>query len=144
MSQRHVHSPTQRYNLLKSFVIVFAIQAAFVLLSPIPLLDPWRFLILALNLVITIVLGWRLYKYRYHIVFTYDNEIFTLKKGKGEEVEHKWSDFSRVSVFRTEYGELAVRLYFDKEFFDVPASKLKLNPFDFRGEVMGLISTSKN
>lgn len=134
----------QRYNLFKSFIIVFAIQALVVLLSPISTGDPWRFLIFALGVIITVVLGWRLYKYRYHMVFAYDDKGFILKKGEREEAKHEWHDFSRVSLFRTEYGELAVRLYLDEEFFDLPVSKLKLNPFDFRREVMKLVSLSKN
>lgn len=144
MSQRHEHSPIQLYNLSKSIIIVFAIQAVIVFLSPREILtDPWRFLILALNVIVAIALGWRLYKHRYHMVFTYDNEVFVLKKGRGEEMKHKWTDFSRVSVYRTEYGELAVRLYFNEEFFDLPASKLKLSPFDFRKEVMKLIHATE-
>lgn len=144
MSQRHEHSPIQPYNLSKSIIIVFALQAVMVLLAPREILaDPWRFLILALNVIVAIALGWRLYKYRYHMVFTYDDEVFILRKGRGEEVKHKWTDFSRVSVYRTEYGEVAVRLYFNEEFFDLPASKLKLSPFDFRKEVMKLLPTAK-
>jgi hypothetical protein len=107
------------------------------------LVDLWRFFVLGLNSAIAVVLGWRLYKYRYHTVFTYDDESFTLQKGKGEEVKRKWKDFSQVSLFRTEYGELAVRLYINEEFFDLPMSKLKLNPFDFRLEAMRLVSPSK-
>jgi len=144
VNQIHVYSPIQLYSLFKSCVIVFVVQAVLVLLSPIPIVDPWRFLILALNLAIATILGRRLYKYRYHMVFTYDDEGFILKKGEGEEVKHKWNDFSRTSLFRSEYGELAVRLYLNEEFFDLPASKLKLDPFDFRIEVMKLISASKN
>jgi len=77
------------------------------------------------------------------MVFTYDDEGFTLKKGQGEEVKCNWNDFSQVSLFRTEYGELAIRLYANEEFFDLPASKLKLNPFDFRLEVMRLVSAGQ-
>lgn len=144
MSQIQVHSSIQLYSLLKSCVIIFVIEAIIILLSPIPLVDPWRFFVLGLNLAIAAVLGWRLYKYRYHMVFAYDDEGFTLKKGKGEEVKHKWKDFSQVSLFRTDYGELAVRLYINKEFFDLPMSKLKLNPFNFRLEAMRLVSSSKH
>lgn len=143
MSQVLVHSPIQLYSLFKSCAIVFVIQAVIILLSPIPLVDPWRFFVLGLNLAIAVVLGWRLYKYRYHMVFTYDDEGFTLKKGKGEEVKRKWKNFSQVSLFRTEYGELVVRLYFNEEFLDLPMSKLKLNPFDFRLEAMRLVSSSR-
>jgi len=137
-----VHSPIQYYSLFKSFIIIFLIQAIIVLFTPV-LIDPLRFLILALNLIISAVLGWRLYKRVYHMSLTYDNKGFTLKKGRSEETSHNWNEFSKVSLVRTEYGDFSVRLYQNAEFFDLPASKLKLNPFDFRLEVMRLVSASR-
>lgn len=77
------------------------------------------------------------------MIFTYDKGGFTLKKGEGKAIEHKWNDFTKVSLFRSEYGELSVRLYRDSEFFDLPVSKVKMNPFDFRFEVMQLVSSFK-
>lgn len=73
------------------------------------------------------------------MILTYDNMNFTLKKGKKEEVNYKWKEFSRLSLFRSEEGDFSVRLYKDSDFFDLPASKLKLNPFKFRSEVMQLV-----
>lgn len=99
---------------------------------------------MAVNVIISIILGWRLYKYRYHMIFSYDEKGFILKKGEGNEVKHNWNDFKKLSLFRSEYGELSVRLYRDSEFFDLPISKLKVNPFDFRFEVMQLVSVGKD
>lgn len=141
MSQ--VRSPVQYYNLFKSFMLVFAIQAIIVLFIPISLALTLRLLILGLNLVISAVLGWRLYKHMYHMAFTYDSKGFTLKKGKSVESSRRWREFSKVSLVRTEYGDFSVRLYQNAEFFDLPASKLKLNPFDFRFEVMRFVSGSE-
>lgn len=142
-----VHSPIQHYNLFKSVIIVFAIQAAIVLFMPLPIgaLEIIRLPVLVLNLIIAITLGWRLYKRMYHMTFTYDKKGFTLKKGRNEEHGYKWGEFSKVSLIRTEYGDFSVRLYRNKEddFFDLPVSKLKLNPFDFRFEAMQLVSASK-
>ena len=131
-------------GLLKSCMIVFLIQVAIVLFI-IPYTPELviRFSILVLNVFISIVLGWRLYKRFYHIVFTYDDKGFTIKKGSKEANSYKWNEFSKVSLFRTESGELSVRLYRDSEHFDLPASKLKLNPFTFREEVTKLVSVSK-
>lgn len=139
-------SPVQWYGLLKSCVIIFLIQAVIVFLAPVMIDVPieFRLLILAINLLVSVVLGWPLYKRIYHMIFTYDDKIFTLKKGKKEEVSHTWKEFSRVSLIRTEEGNLSLRLYHNAEFFDLPASKLKLNPFDFRFEVMKLVSSDKD
>lgn len=141
MSQ--VRSPVQYYNLFKSFMIVFALQAIVVLFTPISLGPIWRFLIVVLNMVISVVLGWRLYRRLYHMVFTFDSKGFTLRKGKREETSRQWNEFSKVSLVRTEYGDFSVRLYQNADFFDLPASKLKLNPFDFRFEVMRLTSSDE-
>jgi hypothetical protein len=137
------YAPTQVYNLFKSAMIIFVLQAVVVLIAPFFPELIVRFSILVLNVVVSIILGWRLYKALYHMVFTYDNEGFTLKKGRKEVNSYKWNDFSKVSLFRTESGELSVRLYHDSEYFDLPASKLKLNPFTFRQEATKLVSGSK-
>lgn len=142
MSQ--TYAPLQLYNLLKSCMIIFLIQAVVVLFAPF-ILDPSvRLLILLLNLIISVLLGWHLYKRIYHMVFTYDDKGFTLKKGGKEETGHGWNEFSNVSLIRNEEGNCSVRLYHNAEFFDLPASKLKLNPFDFRFEAMRLVTQSKN
>ena len=119
------------------------LQAVVVLIAPFFSEQIVRVSILIVNVIISVLLGWRLYKSLYHTVFTYDNEGFTLKKGRKDVNSYKWNEFSKVSLFRTESGELSVRLYRDSEHFDLPASKLKLNPFAFREEVTKLVSGSK-
>lgn len=138
------YAPIQIYNLFKSVMIIFVLQAVVVLVAPFFPEQIVRFSILVVNVVISILLGWRLYKSLYHMIFTYDDEGFTLKKGRKEVYSYKWNEFSKISLFRTESGELSVRLYHNSEYFDLPASKLKLNPFTFRQEVLKLVSTSKS
>lgn len=144
MSQ--THAPVQLYDLFKSCMIIFLLQAAIVLLTTtIGVVDvTLRFLILLLNVVVSGLLGWQLYKRTYHMVFTYDNTGFTLRKGKKEENSQKWSEFFKVSLVRNESGGFSVRLYHNSEFFDLPASKLKLNAFDFRVDVTKLVAAGKN
>jgi len=136
-------SPIQKYYLFKSFVIMFIIQAVIVLFTPMAVTAPIWYQILALNIIVSAVLGWYLYKQWYHIEFSYDDEGFSLKKGKSHEVERKWGEFSRVSLFKSEYGEFIVRLYAQEEPFEVPASKLKLDPFEFRSLVTGFVEKEK-
>src|SRR3972149_8916003 len=116
-------------------MIIFLLQAVVVLFTPIILEPTLRFLILVLNVLISVFLGWRLYKRMYHMVFTCDKNGFTLKKGNGKETSYRWKEFSKVSLVRTEQGDFSIRLYKNSDFFDLPTSKLKLNPFDFRLEV---------
>ena len=136
-------APLQLYNLFKSCMIIFLLQAlAYIFLAPF-MTDPIiRFLILSLNVLISVFLGWRLYKRMYHMVFTCDKNGFTLKKGNGKEASYRWKEFSKVSLVRTEQGDFSIRLYKNTDFFDLPTSKLKLNPFDFRLEVMRSVSAS--
>jgi hypothetical protein len=132
-------SPVQPYYFFKSFVIMFMIQAVMVMFTPLQLTAPIWYQILALNVGVAVVLGWFLYKQWYHIEFSYDDGGLKLKKGKGPPVVRKWNEFSQVSLIRNEYGEFKVGLYANAERFEIPASKLKLEPFQFRLQVMDLV-----
>lgn len=136
----HRHSPVQAYSLFKSFVIVFMTQAVIVLFTPATLTAQFWYQILALNFLVAIVLGWYLYKYSYHMVLSYDNVGFQLRKGRSPPVTHKWSEFLRVSLVRGDYGEFMVRLHGSQERFEIPVSKLKLDPFQFRLQVMNYVA----
>jgi hypothetical protein len=132
----HRHSPIQPYYLFKSFVIMFLIQAVIVLFMPMALTAGIWYQILIVNVLVGLVLGWYLYKQWYHIEFSYDDVSFALKKGKNPSTEHRWDEFSQVSLVRNEYGEFVVRLHGKAEPFEIPVSKLKLDPFQFRFEAM--------
>jgi len=132
-------SPVQLYYLFKSFVIMFMIQAVMVMFTPLQLTAPIWYQILALNVAVAVVLGWFLYKQWYHIEFSYDDDGLQLKKGKGPPVIRKWNEFSQVSLIRNEYGEFKVGLYANEDRFEIPVSKLKLEPFQFRFQVMDLV-----
>lgn len=136
----HTRAPIQLYYLFKSFVILFLIQAVIVLLTPMGLTAPIWYQILAVNLVVAVILGWYLYKQWYHTNFSYDSVGFRLGKGKSAPISHKWSDFSQVSLARNEYGEFNVRLYRNGQMFEIPVSKLKMDPFEFRLHVMNLVA----
>lgn len=129
-------SPIQVYYLFKSFVIMFMIQAVIVFFTPLGLTAAIWYQILAVNLIVGGVLGWFLYKQWYHIEFSYDEYGFQSRKGKTPSVNAKWSEFYRVSLARNEYGEFSVRLYRNGDWFEIPVSKLKINPFHFRLQVM--------
>jgi len=133
-------APVQVYYLFKSFVIMFLIQAVVVLVTPMALTAPIWYQIIAVNLTVSAVLGWYLYKQWYHIEFSYDDLGFQLKKGKRVPTTHRWNEFSRVSLARSEYGEFNVRLYRNGEPFEIPVSKLKLDPFEFRLRVMNFVT----
>ena len=132
-------SPIQPYYLFKSFVIMFMIQAVMVMFMPLQLTASIWYQILALNVGVAAVLGWLLYKQWYHVKFSYDDEGLQLRKGKNPSINRKWNEFSKVSLMRNEYGEFKVGLYANGDRFEIPVSRLKIEPFRFRLQVMDLV-----
>jgi len=135
-------APLQVMNLSKSFVIFFLvtslawIAANFVIFRDF--LIGWP--VLLGNALVSGVGGWWWYRREYHAVFSWDQQGFGLRWGGGDDSPKKWRDFSRVSLFHEGYGRFVVRLYQDDGArVDIPASDLKLDPSDFRFEVMELV-----
>jgi len=136
----HKHSPVQVYYLIKSFMMMFVIQAVIVLVTPAQVIAAIWYQVLAVNLVVASVLGYFLYRQWYHIEFSYDDSGFQLKKGKGPSVSHKWNEFSTVTLAREEYAEYRIRLYSNGDPTEIPVSKLKLDPFKFRLQAIAFVS----
>jgi len=136
-------SPIQKYYLFKSFVIMFMIEAVLVLFTPMAIIAPIWYQVLAVNVTVALVLGWYLYKQWYHIEFLYDDEGFSLKKGKAPAVSRKWKEFFQVSLTKSEYGEFSARLYTQEGQFEIPSSKLRLDPFRFRSQIAGLLEKAE-
>ena len=138
----HRLSPIQPYFLFKSFVIMFMIQAVMVMLLPLQLTASIWYQILAINVVVGVVLGWLLYKQWYHIEFSYDDDELQLKKGKNSPIIRKWKEFSQVSLVRNEYGEFKVKLHSNGGSFEIPVSRLRMQPFQFRNQTIDLVQKS--
>ncbi len=135
-------APLQVMNLARSFVIFFIvtslawIAANYVIFREFYVGWP----ILIGNAIIAGVAGWWWYKRQYHAVFSWDQQGFELKWGSRNKSSKEWRDFTRVSLVHEGYGIFLVRLYEDGgEYIDIPASHLKLEPSDFRFEVMELV-----
>ena len=137
-------SPLQFGNLGKSFILIlFLLTLVWCVVSLITFGDlVINQVIGVINLVLAAILGWFFYRYRYHYTFSYDGEGFELQRGR-ERSQHKWKDFSLVSLVHIGGGNFVVRLYKsqdeDADFVDLPASSLRLDPSDLRFEVMGFV-----
>ena len=100
--------------------------------------------VFVVNLALSAGLGWWYYRYRYHTVFSYDESGFDLQVGR-QRMTRRWEEFATVSLYHQGYGEFTVRLYEeveeveDGEYVEIPASTLRLDPQEFRFEVMGLV-----
>jgi len=119
---------------------MFMIQAVIVMFTPQQVVAPIWYQILALNMVVAGVLGWYLYKQWYHMEFSYDDAGFKLRKGKNPPITHQWNEFSKVSLARSEYNEFQVKLYSNGDGVEIPVSKLRLDPFKFRLQVIELVA----
>lgn len=98
--------------------------------------------IAAINGILALILGWLFYKNYRHTILSYDKEGFQMQVGKDRAVA-QWRDFSTISLFHRGLGEFTVRLYRNGEdFFEIPASALKLNPQEFRFELIQLMKES--
>jgi len=85
------------------------------------------------------------YRRRYHAVLTLNEAGFRLERG-GAVAAARWADVERVSLVHLGGGRLAVRLYFrdtGREPLELPASDLRLDPFDLRFEVMGRVRAAR-
>jgi hypothetical protein len=135
-------APLQLMNLGRSFVIFFIITSlAWIGANYVFFRDfyiGWPVIIG--NVLISGLAGWWWYRTRYHATFSWNQQGFELQKGREKKSAKKWQDFSRVSLFHEGYGRFVVRLYEeDGAYVDIPASDLKLEPSDFRFEVMDLV-----
>jgi len=137
-------SPIQVYNLFKSFVAMFMIQAVIVLIMPLAIVAPIWYQVFAVNLIVAGVLGWYLYKQWYHIEFSYDDAGFKLRKGKNPPASYQWNEFSKVSIARSEYNEFKIKLYRNGDWVEIPASKLKFDSFKFRYRVVDLVTKASS
>ena len=136
-------APIQAMNLARSLVTFFILASlAWIAANYVIFRDffiGWPILIG--NLLIAGVLGWWWYKRNDHTIFSYDEKGFELQRGKAGKKSKKWGDSSCVSLVHEGYGRFSVRLYEDgKEYVDIPASDLKLDPSAFRFEVMEFVT----
>jgi len=92
------------------------------------------------NVLVSIAAGVWWYRTRHHAKFAWDSEGFELQRGTSALTAKTWGEISRVSLVHEGYGRFLVRVYKDdKDYVDIPASDLRLEPSDLRFEVMDLV-----
>jgi len=114
-------------DYLKSVSIVFflgtlmliALQFLFAMRS----VNLWSLLFM---LVFSAILGYPVYKMRYHMALKLDDKGFEISKGKSL-TQGKWADFSDVTIHIAPNRESFLRLYSKKTTFDLPLSRVGMS-----------------
>lgn len=138
-------SPVRLFDIFKLFVMIMAVQIGIIVFMPLWLFEIVRKhfpLVVILPILPSILIAYYIYMKTRHIEFSYDSKSFSIKRGKLTST-HEWNKFTKVLLVNTDGGFL-IRLYLtEEETFDIPVSKLKLNPFTFRLKVLKLVEESK-
>jgi hypothetical protein len=113
-------------NYLKSFTATFALGIgllAFIALSG--LREAVSFPTVSVTLVLSLVVGFVIYKSRFHMSVSLNSRGFKLQEGSKAK-ERKWSNYSGVSIFISPNLETFLRLKSKDETFDLPLSRTGL------------------
>ena len=113
-------------DYLKSVAIVFSLGTLFLVALLFFGVYTNMLLSLLIMLAFSIIVGYPIYKRRYHTVFSLNSRGFKLWKG-GNLVEGRWSEYTDVSIHITPQGETHIRLYSKEGTFDIPLSKVGLS-----------------
>ncbi len=113
-------------NFLKSYVATLALGLGLLIflgLSGVSMaIHPATIIIMA---VVSIGIGYYIYKSHYHMSVTIDSKGFKLREGKKTN-EKKWSSYSNLSVYISPGLETFLRLSSKDETFDLPLSRTGL------------------
>jgi hypothetical protein len=111
-------------NYLKSFTIVFGLgtlMLIFLALSGLrQAIQPLTLLLLAF---LSLILGHRVYKTRYHTTLTLNSKGFQLRQGQKVK-EGKWSDYTDLTIYVTQKQETCLRLHAKNGAVDIPISRV--------------------
>jgi hypothetical protein len=111
-------------NYLKSFTMTLGLGVLILVvlaLSGFPqAIQPLTLLLLT---GFSLIIGYRIYKTRYHMSLSLDNKGFRLLEGK-KATEGKWSDYSNVTIYITPKMEACLRLHSKEDNFDLPVSRV--------------------
>ena len=112
-------------DYLKSFGIVFSLGMLMLVAAVLfggarGAIQPLTLLILAF---FSIILGYQIYKTRYHVTLTLNTKGFELREGK-ILTKGKWSNFRDVAIYITPGHETCLRLYSKEKVLDLPLSRI--------------------
>jgi len=126
-------------DYLKGFAIVFllgtVVLIALSLFFSIPAANAVSLLVMAF---LSIILGYPIYKTRYHMVLLLDDKGFEISKGKSS-TQGKWTDYADAAIYIAPNREAYIRLYSKKGTMDLPFSRVGISRKDAYRAVKQLI-----
>ncbi|MEM3618643.1 MAG: hypothetical protein QXK47_06200 [Candidatus Bathyarchaeia archaeon] len=130
-------------NYLKSFTITFFFIVLFLVFLTVSgiqnIVNPLSLLI---AIIVSLLVGHRLYKNRYHTTLSMNSKGFQLWEGKTMK-EGRWTDFSDVTIYVTPKRETCLRLYSKNGTFDLPLSRTGLSRKETYTMIKQLIKRNK-
>jgi len=110
-------------NYLKSFTATFALGVFLLVFFALSgLREAISIITISFMLIFSIVVGYVIYKSRYHMSVSIDSKGFQLREGKKIK-EGKWTDYSGLSIFVSPKLETFLRLKSKDTTFDLPLSR---------------------
>lgn len=110
-------------NYMKSFLAIFFIGTMFLVVIALSgLREAVQPLTILLMLAISVVVGYSIYKSRYHTTLTLSAKGFKLKQGNNIK-EGRWSDYKDLTIYISPNREAFLRLHAEDNRFDIPMSR---------------------
>jgi len=114
-------------NYLKSFVIILTLGVLFLIFLYFSgLQQAIQLPTLLLMTIFSLIVGYPVYKTRYHTTLSLNNKGFQLRKGKNV-TEGKWSNYTDATIYITPQYETCIRLHSKEEILDLPLSRVGLS-----------------
>jgi hypothetical protein len=131
-------------NYLKSFTMILGLG---VLILVVLALSGWPQAIQPLTLLLitgfSLIIGYRIYKTRYHMSLSLNSKGFRLQEGK-KATEKKWSNYSDVTIYITPKMETCLRLHSREDNFDLPVSRVGIPRKEAFDAIMQLVKKKQD
>jgi len=126
-------------NYLKSFVMILALGTLMlVILYFFGVQQAISTLTLLLMTIFSLIIGYPVYKTRYHTTLSLNNKGFQLRKGQ-TIMEGKWSNYTDTTIYITPNYETCIRLHSKEKNLDLPLSRVGLSRKDAYNAIRELI-----
>ncbi len=126
-------------SYLKSFIFTFFLSTSLlVVLALSGLKQALQLITIFLALAFSIIVGYSVYKSRYHMTFTLNNKGFKLQQGKRAK-EGRWSDYADLSIYIAPNHETYLRLQSKENKFDLPISRVGISRKEIYNAIQNLI-----